>query len=593
MMGRVVTILLPLVVGLHLLGAGPLTDSAWGVHMYAFLPAWQLVLALLALVGVTLAAPALSRRLQLVGGMETWLSPRRRILRGVWLVLAALVFWIFRARHTLLGDGNVITAGLEDHVAFNPRQPLTAFLGQHLFRLLERTLDPGTPKHQVAQLAISMWSALAGVLFVLAVGALARELVRGHRDSSQQAPESATTGLVCALLLTQGYMQLFFGYVEYYALYLAGVALYLWLAMRFLAGRTSFFWVGASLFLCIALHLSGGLLLPSLLALMVAGLVRHDARRGTLQSLGLLLLLAVGAVILLSRAIQDYNLATFFVDVARRAVWDSARNLGYLWSSKHINDFWNEQMLIGPFGLAFLLLVLVGWIWRKPRLDAMNIFLLAVALPAMVVSWMAADSNLGYARNWDLLAPGGFLFAVTAFGLLDSTQSLRDASRAALLVALAVSCFHTAPWIAVNASENKAVRRMAALPLEGGRQQAVVGNWYLRRGEYREALRWLELSHRAFPGNPSTNYLLGVTYDEIGETRRALVMLENAVSMQPDNPHFRRRLAQVLLESGNVEAARSQVDHMKQLGQLTDADRQAFRQLLSTSSAEETPGNAP
>src|SRR5438093_3247351 len=112
---------------------------------------------------------------------------------------------------------------------------------------------------------------------------------------------------------------------------------------------------------------------------------------------------------------------------------------------------------------------------------------------------VAGDSNLGYARNWDLLAPAGVAFTAAGLGLLRPAFRPAGLWPRALLLGAALSVFHTAPWIALNANETRAVERFATLPLGRGRTENTIAFWYAERGDFAAAKRWVKRSLDANP----------------------------------------------------------------------------------------------
>src|SRR4029077_4104698 len=117
-------------------------------------------------------------------------------------------------------------------------------------------------------------------------------------------------------------------------------------------------------------------------------------------------------------------------------------------------------------------------------------FLLACSAGWLAACLVAGDSNLGYARNWDLLAPASLVLTVAGLGLLFPDARAAAAGRAALGVMLAVSLFHTAPWVAVNASLPRSIARFESLPLGLGRVESTLGYWSAREGDTKQAEIW-------------------------------------------------------------------------------------------------------
>ena len=90
--------------------------------------------------------------------------------------------------------------------------------------------------------------------------------------------------LAFALLVAQGYIQLFFGYVENYTFVLLVLAAYTLAALRALAGRAPLLLPGALLVLALALHLSAAVLGASFAVLAVRRLTDPAAATSAVTS---------------------------------------------------------------------------------------------------------------------------------------------------------------------------------------------------------------------------------------------------------------------------------------------------------------------
>lgn len=578
-LGCTVLALATLAVVLHVLGArGAVDDPLWGVHTYAFFPPWILLAATVAL-GLTLVfargpeAP-IPRALQSLASRRSG-ADRSALPLVAASLLAGGVFWFARARHTLLGDGNVIVASLPQASPFHAHGPLSASIDYVVFHALQRFAPGGLSPSDLAERAVALVSVLAGVLFVPCAWGLATELI-ALTPGAQAARQArrAETWLLGGILLCQGYAQLFCGYVENYSFFLLAVGVYLWLSLRFLAGRSPFVLPACAALVGMGLHLSAGMVLPSLLLLAGVGACTSGRRRGMLRDV-----LLVGAAVavlgaLLARLGHGYRLGGAFLDVAREALLGGMRHrLAYMVSRAHLRDFSQEQLLIGPLGLAVFLPALgLAAVALRRGISSTAAFLMLLGLSWLGASWLAGDSNLGYARNWDLLASGGLVFTVAGVGYFMLRGEGNGRLAPILVWALALSLYHTVPWILVNASEERGVERMKTLPLGGGRSEMVVGNWYLRHGQLTNARWWLERSFASYSNNVSTCYLLGTVYSLQDETERALEVLGWGSELRPDDPGMRRRLIETLVAAGRREETLPHFDKLLRLPGATCRD---------------------
>lgn len=565
---------------LHAAGATRGMSYWWGAHFYSFFPPAVSFVAIVVLLAAVVVVTA-------------WRSsgPERkgtRFPRGALglsvavggLSATAVVLWLARTRNTYLGDGNVLGNSLVDWSGVHPREPLTMWIHHSLYRAAAATgAASGRAPEAVAAGAVALGSAAAGVLFTAVAWFLAKELSRTREDDDD--PPVGIVVLVWLALVTQGYAQLFFGYVENYTYYALGIAVYLLAALRYLRGSSPLIAAAAALVLALLLHVSAAVLAPSFVVLVVWGVLRERRRAAALRDLGLGAFLLAVAFVVLGRLQAGYDLFG--------AVAGGAENLralggadmrGYLLSKKHAFDFINEQLLIGPLGMWLFLPALVLLPISERARTARGFFLAVAGVFYLAVGWMAGDSNLGYARNWDLLAPAGLVFTAAGIGLFVADSVSSRWKTPVLASAVLVSLFHTAPWIATNASEVRSFARLETLPLGMGRTEVLVGTWYMKRGQRELAHEWLERAVAANPQNNNAYYLLGADYLQSGDMARAAESLGRAVELRPDKVRFHRMLVQSLFGCGRVEEAIPHIEFILDRGSGTGADWALYGEAL-------------
>jgi len=193
-----------------------------------------------------------------------------------------------------------------------------------------------------------------------------------------------------------------------------------------------------------------------------------------------------------------------------------------------------------------------------PRVALVFALVLGAAWLAGVA--LAGDSNLGYARNWDLLAPAALVLTAAGTLLLLAAPLAVRPRRFVLAALVAVSLFHTAPWVAVNASFARSFARFKTLPLGGGRTESTVGYWYATHGELDEAEWWLERALEQNPANSRAQYLLGKVWMSTRHYAQAVAAFSAARLERPDLDVFRVALVDALFRSQRRAAALAEVD---------------------------------
>jgi tetratricopeptide (TPR) repeat protein len=538
----------------HVLGAGPLRGTLWGSDGYGFLPpaAWISAAALLAAgVGAALMLPA--RR---EGGSRARAAPPGRSALGVLLGAAALalLFWRFREGHTLLGDGGPLTSDLPRGQRFHPHEPLTYLIHHVVWVIARRLFEDGLRDPvEVARATVGLSSVIAGALFVPVAWALGRELLFPPTGEARDPAPAGPTLLVFAALLAQGYVQLFFGYVENYTFSLLVTGLYLLLALRHVRGASPLALPGLALVLGIALDLSTVALAPSFLVLVGRDATAPGRRAAMVRDLAVIAAFGAGLTALLAWIEPGYRLpsaAGWIVLQALIGHGHHAESWRYMWSAEHVRDFLNEQMLIGP-AAAFLLLAATLWlVLARPRLGAATVFLLVAGLVPLAGAWLTTDLSLGYARDWDLFAPSGLVFTAAGLAIACGAGWRAAPLRRWLALLVALSLVHTGSWVAVNASLDRSFARLKTLPLGLGRTEALVGAWYVAHGDTVQAVDWLRRSLDANPANSVAAYYLGSIGMARGLYPWAARAFLAALEARPDKELFRFRLVDALIRGG-------------------------------------------
>ncbi len=547
--------------GVHVLATfDPLVPWMWGVHAYAFFPRGWLLVAVAAVVAALVAMVGLRPpRFAIPGG-------RRAPAWRPWALYVAVaagafaVFWLLRARHLFLGDGFVLVDSIPRTDALHNFEPLMAHLQHAIWRLAGPLFQrPGSRPADVAAATTALGSAVAGVLFVLTLIPLSAELLRAaSRDAVARADVWTRAGIV-VVIASQGFVQLFFGYVENYTWLALAVTYYLLTAFAYLNGRASLLPALVSCCAALCLHLSAAALLPSLTVLVAWGFLDARRRRALLGDLVSGVVLVVVLAMLISMAGNGYDLPATLWQIARLVLSGSGDTAGYLLSARHLQDFLNEVALVGPLGMLLFVVLLGGMRWVG-RPGIARVFVGVLGLTWLAGVWVAGDSNLGYARNWDLLAPAGLVFAVAGVFLLLELAQRGEVRRLALGIAVAASLFHTAPWIALNASFERSFERFKTLPLGGGRTESTVGYWYATHGQLDAAEQWLIRALDANPGNSRAHYLLGRVCMMTGRYDEAVAAFSAARIQRPDLEPFRMALIDALVRTNHGSAALAEVD---------------------------------
>lgn len=547
--------------GLQAAALGPLRNSFWGFHLFGFLPLWTAVLSWIVL------AAAAAFLLFSTGWKKAGTKSAGRITRiPIWAVVGvavvcAVIFWVLRSQQTLLGDGLPLTISLPQGQSFHPRQPLAMWLQQSVFRGFGGVLgDENTIASMLAHRTVALGSVLAGFLFVLTAFGLGRTLDRmvgGGGDRKKTARSDAVPLLVTVVLLTQGYAVLFFGYVENYTYFVLTLALYLLASVLYLQRRVPLAVAAFALVLGIGIHLSAVMMLPSFLFIFAWGAYRRDKRVDALAGLAA----GVAGVLLLNwmlgRLSPGYTIWGGFAqifDVASSTQGGGA-GLSYIFSWKHVRDFFNEQYLIGPLAAFLFVAALAYAVSRRDYRNPSSVFMTLAAGVYLAGSWVTSDPLLGYARDWDLFAPPAVCYCAAGLYLVLSHVSSSTHKRRLMAFAAVLSVIFLAPWVSINHSEALTLERFKTLPLGYGRTEVAVGNWYMRNDRPADAEAWFKRALEVNNANVNAYYLLGVLYASNENVELACKLLDVAVKLRPDKPDYRERYVQALFDAGRCQDA--------------------------------------
>jgi hypothetical protein len=357
------------------------------------------------------------------------ISRRRLLCYGLVAGAFVALFWLFRSQF-LNPDGRLLTVKIPRDV------PLRGAHVKH-DEMLELYLHSRFWYYTNGRLG---WSVVKSyqVLSVLAGGAAVFLLLVLSRLLQ---PRHSLT-LFC-LIISGGFMQLFFGDVENYTLMSALVVLYLLLAHFFLNGKVSLVIPSAALAVAICFHAGAGWLLPSLLYLYVRALRRRHYG-------------AVAAALATSVFIVVGTLAAFHFSglLPIRGLLSShmlgdGRGFAGMLAPLSLEYYWqllNLLFLLFPSILVFVPLIAYGRMDRSPW----GVFL-CIAAASMLVYMAVWRAGLGVYYDWNLFAPGIIPLALLCFHNLLRNEKLAHA-RLIWLGVLALSMLHSYSWIISNHS---------------------------------------------------------------------------------------------------------------------------------------------
>ena len=558
------------------------TPLLWGVHAPAFLssPAQVATLGALTLGTALVGAAALRRGwLRRAEGRRLRLPPSLKRL-WPWLGLAVwgTALWALRTRSYLLGDQALWITRLREGTEVVYSEPLAA-LAWRGFRFL--LLQAGAPIEPPLLAILPVLCGLIAVPLCLQIG---REVAgRSH------------AGWYAACVLLAGTSQIYFGYIEAYALVSLALLTYLWLVVRFANGRGSALPAGIGLGLAVSSHLACSIFIPSYLFLVF----RQPASRAARA-------MAIGAPVALVLGV--FAVASF----GSRELLHPIRLVGSALGSAAGPQIDPASVLRVALRVA---LDLANWLLLSALVPTLLLAASLIARPAPRPPVSPAHFHLGLAslsglllsatlclpgtpaQDWDLLTIGAL--PTILFGIAEGLKFLERAENRVVRVGLAtLSLGGLAGFVLTNADPSAGLRRFETLMSGdamlsaheraygnekladyhasiGNRPEALrfahralaadsanarywgkVGQALYQLERYSEAAPYFhEAVRRGAPPGPAY-YYLGYAHIRMGDPEKAARYLWEAVRADPNQPVYWSALGLALVTSGQAERGR-------------------------------------
>ncbi|UCB52543.1 MAG: tetratricopeptide repeat protein [Candidatus Zixiibacteriota bacterium] len=538
----------------HLLAVYRGTPFLWGIHLLHFFPRW--LGWVLTLATASLFIPPVNRLA--LRFLETTFRALSRLISKIpkypAFIAAGIVsipfFWSLRTKFFLLGDGyfklDTLTAG-----AITPTEPLDGII-HHQFYLLLTTLFPNADP----SLSYTIPSVVCGGAFIFLILVLADLLGK----------TSFGKVLIFSALVTLGSIELFFGYVESYTTLLVALTLFILFSVLFLQGRLSIVFSFLALALSISLHVSAIALMPAFLYLIIW---KWQAQgRKSLDVSTVLCIVACSGIVFLAvwkvflMPGETNRLGQFVPLVA------TPKSSFTMFCGAHLGEFANQLFLISPAGTILFLFFLFYTIklgsFKRPFLN----FLLISSLSGLFLIFVY-NSRWGNA-DWDLRAfPSVFL---TLFGILLFMEWGGRWSRFKNygLIVIAVSLFHTVPWILVNASEQKSLDRYVLTGTEDRHINMSKGGgiWAVARvleraGFTQKAEEVYKEGIRRNPDSIASYSLLGNNLYFQRKWDQAIFYLEKALMLDPQSREVQFTLGHIYTKKQDFQKAMSYLEKVK------------------------------
>ncbi|UCB53132.1 MAG: tetratricopeptide repeat protein [Candidatus Zixiibacteriota bacterium] len=430
---------------LHLLTMYVAPAYMWGVHFYHFYPPW--VGWVLVLLSLTVLIPGVSQFLYLKSE-----NLAKRVKKPFdsssqnksFLILSLLslpVFWIFRSRLHLLGDGYFRIIDLPEG-RLHLQEWLDAVIHLVVYRAMVKLIPGWTP-----ELTYAIISVLCGGFFVFLALKLCALLGRTGLGKT----------LIFFSLISLGSVQLFFGYVESYSILQVVLLAYILLSALYLMRKVSVVPALIAFVVSVGLHVTSLVFAPSLVYLLIKTNKDRSRKKGSptktvsnafiFAGLMVASFLVVSWIFVVATGLEKTGKGIFILPLTATEGYKFG-----VFSLGHISEFLNQLLLLSPLSMSLIVLFLLAKIRFNEFRDRLTNFLILATSFALVYLF---DFNftLGSA-DWDLRSmPAPFI------GLLGILLFLRWGEKPSAALRLRSGQVHRPPSAARD--QSKAEGRLA------------------------------------------------------------------------------------------------------------------------------------
>jgi tetratricopeptide (TPR) repeat protein len=475
----------------------------------------------------------------------SWISEKKYWGYVILSLLFLLIFWLLRTRTHLLGDGYLRAQEIISGTGLKFTEFLDLYLHGVLYDLFHQIINWD------AFTVYALVSCVCGAVFVFFVLLLGDGVGKRGIDKV----------LIFFLLVLSGGSQLFSGYVESYTISYLGVLLFFYFSIGYLEGRIGLALPFIFLILSILFHASALYLFPAFALLLLTK--RKDLKPDDSKKVGYGKFLIIILITLV--AISGFYVLRYY------PVWEPVGKLSSflipltstvespysLFSLSHLLDVINVQLLITPVGIVIWVAMLLCMRKRLNFRSPTSQFFLMATIFAFGFA-LLIDPVLGYARDWDLFASTGLGYTIWGGYLLVSV--LKESKKAKQVyyttaITILICCM---PWFFINADKGRSVRRFENI-IELYQRGKAYGHetlsiFYKKQGMIQKEMEELEKA-MALEKNPRYLSKLGAHYLKMGELDRAMLLLRNAIQIDPDDPEVHNNLGVAYTNKGLLDGA--------------------------------------
>ncbi|MFI5252216.1 MAG: tetratricopeptide repeat protein [Bacteroidota bacterium] len=435
-----------LLVGSKVIAGIWVSPLAWGIDFGSYLPSYFLIAyCLFSIIVISLIKYVDFEKL--LSAASTWMEKKPRQFIGSSILLFIAVAFVFRIQTPLLGDSFVLVNNYTNtfkggHQLYIVREPLAIIYYYVIMGAL------GTYTYPALTWAFFSGEMLLGSLFIMLVYGIVKEIALQPKERF----------LLYLFLLLLPSTELFFGYVEVYAVVLFSLSLLIYAALRFLNGKLHFLLLVASYYLLVCVHMVAIIMFPAIVYLGWLEFQKNGWKNiiiGAGIGFAGLLLLIFGATETFRRVLpendQPHYLSLFPIH--------DDYNAYTLFSPYHFSEIGNLLLLVCPFAIFFTVIALFGKKKNLINSAQKKFFLLSAA--GVLAFILIAKFELAMSKDWDVSTP--WLFLLQCYGAIVFLQLEYGDKIKAFVLILLVSVCHSLLWYTLNSTVEPNINRVSSL----------------------------------------------------------------------------------------------------------------------------------
>jgi tetratricopeptide (TPR) repeat protein len=519
---------------------------SWGFHSFGFLSPIFIIIYL-CITGIVIYLVYRGQLEKLL----VWLTKDFVQMPVLFLTVVVCIFicaaWMFRVQVPLLGDGFVIInifdntfRGIHSLTGLSP-EPLSILFFYGCVKILGTTIFPNILN------AFLLGEMVLGTGFIITTFFISRNIT----DNPQ------IQFLSFVYMSTAPYMQLFFGYVETYAVVLCFVSFFIFISELVLREKFPFYLIIPVFTILVYVHFLSLIFGFSICYLCFLEYKRRGIKQiliGTLISIGITL---VGLFLLHF----DFNRLSRNISHAPYLLFTQI-NDGYqpytLFSHYHLIDIFNLFVLLSPSSFFLITLSIIAE--KNIFLKSIVIKYLLTCVIPILFFLIIIKYDLGAVKDWDISASYFFVVNLAAIGMFTATQVSNKEK--ILLLTMMLTVLNSLPWFYLNSTVEPNIKRIKtimdkrSMAKEGLYQSTFHLSMYYFHTKntdemvdaWKQYIQRYPTDGRGYEKLAKSYWELGVTgYDQIDKT------FNHWLKIDSENISIRKQYANFCLLAGNTD----------------------------------------